>query len=130
MKRVVSLAAFAFFVAAQPSSAEGAFTGNELWSSCRQSDSDHTAVCFGYISGVLESLIAMEALADLPACVPPTATYEQTRDVVVEWLRANPAKRHDPAVLLTMQAIWTSYGCRYDGVFREDQRSSQPPPLW
>lgn len=91
------------FVAA-PSSAH-ALSGNELLDRCES----NRGGCNGYIAGVLD---AMDQLNPRLICSNTGAiTGRQLTDTVVNYLRANPAKRSDNAVKVIQAAITREF-CR------------------
>src|SRR5580704_8738420 len=70
-------------------------TGNALYSHCAVPTKDETAtsICFGYISAIVD-VMAVNAINGYRACIPLTVRIPQLRDVVNQYLMANPAKRH------------------------------------
>lgn len=91
----------------------GMFTANDLWDSCRQTGADHQAVCFGYISAVVDTYQTFHILAgEGTDCIPVGVTYEQFRDVAVDYLRSNPRNRHLPAAGIVLISLSEAYGCQ------------------
>lgn len=104
-------------------------TGNELLSTCEQTESDAKfGYCLGYVSGVVEGmkwglavplLMAGESTSEvekttgdlLGFCVPQEATLGQMRDVIVLYLRNNPAERHGSARIHAQLALAEAYPC-------------------
>lgn len=81
-----------------------AYTGNEL---LQHFEGDTAAR--NYASGFVDGEVA--ALdADGSICVPKVMN-KQIRDVVKKFLQENPAKRHEPAVLLVLMAIAEAWPC-------------------
>jgi Rap1a immunity proteins len=76
-----------------------AFTGNTLLSSCTADPTTAPAKvmeCVTYVVAVAGTMIVWQTVARDSAyfCVPEEAIGEQLKDIVVKWLRANPAERH------------------------------------
>lgn len=91
----------------------GMFTANELWESCRQADASNQSVCFGYISAVVDTYQTFHILAgEGTECIPAGVTYEQFRDVAVDYLRSNPRNRHLPAAGIVLISLSEAYGCQ------------------
>ncbi|MCW5770926.1 MAG: hypothetical protein KIT16_04760 [Rhodospirillaceae bacterium] len=67
--------------------------------------------CLGYISGVADALDG-NALDGIRACLPEAVTRKQLRDIVVEWLQANPQLRRFRAASLVATALAKKFPCR------------------
>src|SRR6516162_10003933 len=78
-------------------------SGNKLFRVC--SDHDHDGAqgyCLGYVAGVADAFAAANALKArglaMPSTCPPEGLeQDQVRDVVVQYLTAHPATRHNAA---------------------------------
>ena len=58
-----------------------------------------------YVAGVLDALmLAANDAGNAPVCIPATSTLAQARDVVCNYLRDNPAKRH----YNTASSVWSA----------------------
>lgn len=108
-----------------------AVTGNDLYSACQNVDDGLSAgFCVGYLIGasdgqkwgvfvLLNRLDPIENVDDadseihrfLGHCVPPEASNQQLRDVVLQHLERNPASRHLPARGLVWQAYLDAFPC-------------------
>jgi hypothetical protein len=104
-------------------------SGNELLETCEaQDDLARFGFCIGYISGVIEGMkwgVAAPLLmsgqtaqeADktggmfLGFCSPEGGTLGQYKDVVVLYLRNNPAERHNTARTQVQSALSEVYPC-------------------
>lgn len=86
-----------------PAAHGGAFDGNELQEECNQS----ATFCQGYVAGVFDAESFFPTL-----CVPDEASYGQLVDVVTQWLRDHPERRHESAVRLVVQAINEKFPCK------------------
>jgi hypothetical protein len=96
---------------ANPSQAATVFNnGNQLLEDC-QSDNKYFVVdCDGYITGIADTL-GNNAINEMTACVPNTATRKQVEDVVVGWLISNPGARHFAAPGLVAAALSETFPC-------------------
>jgi Rap1a immunity proteins len=84
----------------------GWYDGNELYRWCTGAD---RSGCLGYVTGVASVEAALNAI---PICFPAKATANQLRDVVIAYLRDNPADRHMSALVLVSNAYVASFPCR------------------
>lgn len=115
--------ALTFLSSAQPSEAQS-ISGNALLRTCTSENPAQAGFCIGYLIGQIEGqnwggfLFFQRSGIDLLAedfnslanttfghCIPPHATNEQLRDVVVKFLNENPATRHETARFL----VWSAY---------------------
>lgn len=106
-------------------------SGNSLYDACRNDDPAIAGFCIGYLIGLIEGrgIGAFQVLAQLQPgenagqmnslvnnflghCIPEDASNEQLRDVAVEYLRENPASRHETARLLIWQAYVEAFPCQ------------------
>jgi len=98
-----------------------ATTGNEALALCQN---EQSAACTFYYLGVSEGASFGAAVGSLKAtgeadsasvlefCAPTAATNRQMKDIAVEYLRRNPAKRHLLATLLAMFAWREAFPCQ------------------
>ena len=109
---------------ALPASADD--TGNKLASDCAKS----MIYCVGYVTGVYDGMkfgsaivaelarrkgdartnAAMENLQEI--CLPSGVTKGQMADVVLEYIRSEPTKRHLDAGYLTFLGLREAFPCR------------------
>lgn len=101
------------------------YSGNLLYRDCTAERGEATyyqsiAQCTGYIMGTHDALstageyLSYAAEIDPPLrliCVPETVEAGQLRDLVVIYLRDNPANRNLSAGLLVMLALREAYPC-------------------
>jgi hypothetical protein len=97
-------------------STSGFLSANKLWLMCSEDTSGAapTAVysngyCLGYIAGVADGLAALGR-----GCAPPGLTEGQLHDVVIAYLRDNPAER-DYSAASTIGAAMEHAWCRRKG---------------
>lgn len=105
MRRLV---ATCLLVAASPASSNAGihdFTGNTLYNTCRANDGPSMISCFRYIGGVVDGVSLSHPDGKEPFVIPDDASITQVRDVVVNYLRDNPDKRHWAAVVLVWNAL-------------------------
>lgn len=104
------VAAAVAIVATSPARAAGYYTGSELHASCIAQSPEAAApqkraMCRGYIGGAIDALTLDHFLRGQQACIPNEVTLGQIIDVVTNYLRDNPASRHNGAALIARVAI-------------------------
>lgn len=87
-------------------------SGNDLYQRCTtpMNASDGLAnfgFCRGYIYGYFDSILTRLAEDGGSACLKSGVTNTQVVDVVVQYLRDNPATRHEPADFAVLKAVAT-----------------------
>lgn len=94
--------------------------GNTLLANCtgrNPSDSDpesrnlSRAYCGGYITAISDALESGESLNGWVVCFPPNSNKWQIIDVVIVWLRNQPAQRHLAAADLVARALHDAFPC-------------------
>lgn len=109
----------------------GNLTGNELLAICEHDEADlaKAGFCIGYIMGAVEGIkwgVSVPLLQEgkdtetvertgnqlLGVCLSPEATVTQYRDIVLRFLRDNPASRHDSARSLIHVAMQDAFHCK------------------
>jgi hypothetical protein len=88
-------------------SADSFKSGNDLYEDCRRS----SEICLGYVQGVFDVMSASTVYDGINACAS-NVTVGQVRDVVVQYLAANPARRHVMAAQLVALALADAFPCR------------------
>lgn len=84
------------------------YTGNELWTFCKNESSSS---CLVYILSAVDMHTA--AVEDGKFfCIPPKVTGGQIEDVVKKYLQDNPADRHKPAAFLVIDALQAVFPCK------------------
>ena len=104
------LALVVVLAAATPAQPTIAFeNGNDLLNSCLgNSQGQGLAFCYGYIEGILDTMPTYQS----GQCPPSNIFVSQARDVVINFLQANPTIRHASAESLVAYAIKTAWGCK------------------
>lgn len=109
------------------------FDGNTIYRACEgTNDQVMQGFCLGYIFGAVEGMkwgalvgIAASSTADdfdssmadmmssvaLGFCIPPTVENGQVSDIVVNYLRDNPASRHESVRTLINEALSAAFPC-------------------
>jgi hypothetical protein len=83
------------------------YTGDELLGHCRQaSETPSHYYCFGYVVGVAEILLGREEI-----CLSHGVSPKHLMDVVVQYLQAIPAIRHEPAQISVSLALVRAFPC-------------------
>jgi hypothetical protein len=110
--------------------AQSGFRGGDMLRYCEQAERaisapsgtpssanlDEANLCLGFIAGVnagvqIESAVRGE-IAPTFFCIPRAVNAEQQMRVVIQWLRANPAKHHEPAAILLGFAFRDAFPCK------------------
>lgn len=86
--------------------------GNEIISVCGDQTYFSSGYCLGYIRGVSHGADMYFASKNTNICYPNNVTVGQLRDVVVDYIRRNPAKRTESAMLLVARASIEAWPCR------------------
>jgi Ssp1 endopeptidase immunity protein Rap1a len=86
--------------------------GNKLLAICEGDNDKERGVCMVYIEGVTDEWRFVNYLTepDKPVCAAD-AVGKQLRDVVVNYLKAHPENRNDPAAALITDAITDAWHC-------------------
>jgi Rap1a immunity proteins len=85
---------------------QGYATADMLYEWCQQ----EPAKALYYVSGALDAL--MMNTKNLPMCIPAGSTVAQARDIVCNYLRDNPAKRHYHPASLVWHAQSQAWPCK------------------
>ena len=93
-------------------------TGNNLFGVCSDGHHFNEAYCKGYVVGVVDALMAVNAMtangfAIPSACIPvgDHVKPDQVRDVVMQYLTAHPETRHEAAAGHALLAIQAAFPC-------------------
>lgn len=70
--------------------------GNKLYEHCVTAQDDFSnGVCIGYINGISLTISAIEqATKTNTVCITENATQRSIRDIVVNYMKTHPEKRH------------------------------------
>ena len=81
--------------------------GNKLLKDCEPDEVNFSdGMCYGYIAGVYD-----QGRYTPRACIPNGVTLKQLIDVTKQYLRDTPAKRHQGADVLIVQAFRDAWPC-------------------
>jgi hypothetical protein len=94
--------------------------GNKLFRLCSAHDhGEAQGYCLGYVVGVADAFTAVDALkapglanAIRSTCPPEHVDADQVRDVVVQYLTAHPATRHNAATHEVLAALLAAFPCK------------------
>lgn len=86
-------------------------TGNTLWEAC--SSAKPSSDCHSYLAGVVDAtlLLQRQGGARQLLCFPDGVAGAQLTDLVTQYLRAAPERRHLPAASLVHEAITRAFPC-------------------
>ena len=98
-------------------------SGNDLFGVCSDDHHFNEAYCKGYVVGVADALMALNAMKangyELSStCLPfkglpgTNVKPEQIRDVVVQYLTAHPERRHEAAAGHALLALQAAFPCK------------------
>lgn len=95
-----------------PASA-GTGDGNDLLESCSSpKSSGHFGICVGQIAAYVRAYSFAQAAGMGPVyCMPEKATVGQTIDIVLQFLQANPGKRHAGGEVIFLAALSETWPC-------------------
>jgi hypothetical protein len=92
--------------------------GNDLFRLC--SDHGHAGAqgeCLGYVVGLADAFRVANAIkangfAWPSTCPPKDLAPDQARDIMVQWLTAHPATRHNAATHEALAALLAAFPCK------------------
>jgi hypothetical protein len=98
-------------------------TGDMLYAHCLSSNTYARGICLGYVEGVADAgeqqaLAGASVSGDASTlgtwrwCIPTGAALGQARELVVKFLRENPAERHLAAAGIVASALQRAWPCR------------------
>lgn len=121
------------FIAPQCTSAleTSAIDGNELLTDCQAwvrvmdnpnamaaNDEINGANCVGYVDGVVDDHFTLQMTDKSPLdparyfCIPSGVNPNQTVRVIAKWLEDHPARLHEKAIGLVIDALKENFTCR------------------
>jgi hypothetical protein len=108
---LIIVAAGMVLAAASPALAEGYVTGDDLYAWC--GDSNRRTLCKTYVAAVVDMIDALQQnkLVSHAICPPVDATIDQTVDIVITKLRAQPEARQFLASSLAWAALFDAWPC-------------------
>lgn len=104
---MISAAAGCLFMSA-PARSEF-YDGNRILERCESPDIYEKGICLGFVIGATDSLMNFRRYSGRSECVRDSASAGQVRDIVVKYLKDNPATRDDAANSLAIQAIVAAF---------------------
>ena len=113
--KIKHLLAIATIVTASPTAraAEVADdSGNDLLHTCSETDFYSAGYCLGYVRGLSSGADAALSMMNKKICYTSGVTIKQLQDVVVAYIRRNPATRNKNAIILTIEASMEAWPCK------------------
>lgn len=106
--------AAALLLTASPASAREQATddGNDLLDICTKDDYFNQGYCLGYIRALSSGVDMVLATSNQRICYRDNITMGQIRDVVIAYIRRNPAKRNENAMVLVSWASAEAWPCK------------------
>ena len=86
--------------------------GNELLEVCTQTDYFSQGYCLGYIRALSDGMDMILAMDNKQVCYGGNVTIGQIRDVVIDYVKRNPAKRNQNAMVLVSWALAEAWPCQ------------------
>lgn len=93
--------------------------GNHLYADCTAANSKvatdqwlMAGTCMGYLIAVMDALSLGNSINGFKACIPSNADMNQIVDVVKNFIRDHPEKRHLMATALVAEAFSGAFPCR------------------
>jgi hypothetical protein len=83
--------------------------GNVLLRACTSSNASDQSYCQGYLRGATDMFTIWRIGIGKSHCPPSAVNSEQVRDVVVNYLRDKPARRHIAASLLIVEILASTW---------------------
>jgi|14_taG_2_1085336.scaffolds.fasta_scaffold186062_1 hypothetical protein len=77
-----------------PVLATGYESGNNLLKQCKVDVGLEKVTCLGYVTGVVDVLLARRPLTTFEVCIPDGVSKGQIVAIVVKWLEDHPERRH------------------------------------
>jgi hypothetical protein len=85
--------------------------GNDMLTVCNKPDSYSEGYCLGYIRALSTGVDVYLTTRKEKVCYGTNVTIGQLRDVVVDYVRRNPAKRDEQAITLVLLASAEAWPC-------------------
>ncbi|MEK1887339.1 MAG: Rap1a/Tai family immunity protein [Phyllobacterium sp.] len=85
------------------------YSGNEIMTKCDDELAFNKGFCLGYFAAVADSWSNSRLVGGPPECLSAAVTVGQIRDVVVKFLRDNPARRHEDTNGLEVRALYLAF---------------------
>jgi hypothetical protein len=86
--------------------------GNELLEVCTRDDYFSQGYCLGYIRALSDGVDMVLYTGNQKICYGDNVTIGQIRDVVIDYVKRNPAKRNKNAMVLVSWALAEAWPCQ------------------
>jgi hypothetical protein len=86
-------------------------TGNDILTHCTEQNLAETRRCWGYLEGVADAMVIHD-VNGFTACFSVGVDSDQLKDIVLQYLRANPATRHYVAADIVARALAQAFPCQ------------------
>lgn len=105
MNRLAILAPLALIPGPTNAAEQNPSDGNGLYENCQSENLTLKVACHQYIIGVVDGVRVAEPEGKPSFGIPPDVRGIQIRDIVIQYLRDNPDKRHWPSSYLIWNAL-------------------------
>ena len=96
-------------------SMQGYFDGKRLYDDCHNTpDPMSQGFCIGYVSGLVDLDLAYAGLIEgyrPQFCIRSAVNPVHLKDIVIQYLEANPEQRHYPAAGSVLMALSSAFPC-------------------
>jgi hypothetical protein len=86
-------------------------SGDDFLATCQYDNNRPPDVCLAYVAGVVGTLALNWSDTGQRICVPDSATVRTTLDLVLQYVKDNPEKRHQKTIFLIAQVTIKKYVC-------------------
>jgi hypothetical protein len=93
--------------------------GNEIYADCSGSNTRPpteqwllAGTCLGYVTAISDALASGNSVNGFKACVPNNADMNQVMNIVKNFIRDQPERRHLVAAGLVAEALGHAFPCR------------------
>ena len=86
-------------------------SGDDFLAVCQYDNDRPPDVCLAYVAGVAGTLALNWSDTGQRICVPNNATLRTTLDLVLQYIKDNPAKRNQKTIFLITQVVIKKYVC-------------------
>ncbi len=85
--------------------------GDDFLAVCQYENNRPPDVCLAYVAGVAGTLALNWSDTGQRICVPTNATLKTTLDLVLQYIKDNPEKRHQKTIFLIAQVAIKRFVC-------------------
>lgn len=87
----------------------GFYDGNKVLALCESQMSFDQGLCVGYSAGIADAWDNVRKVSGNESCLRETVTIGQVRDVIMKYLKENPAQRDEGANGIGIRALYAAF---------------------